>query len=282
MNSKLIFSGHETFHCKNLWLKKGFDFVNNKGKFTDEACIDLGVGRNMVNSIRFWLKAFNIIDLENEKSTEIANFIFNEKTGKDKYLENETTLWLLHYLLVSQDYSSIYSIIFNHFRKVKPEFDKDNFVSYMLSENSKINKNTLGKDFSIFLRTYYSKDIKNVEDSFYGLLSDLSLVHEIRKDTGSKFYIQNTTENSIPLDLVLFVILENQNYGQSISFKQLFNDFNSVGAIFAFTQEQLEKKLIQISEKYSSILYTNDAGVKELQFKSNKPNSLKILEKCYE
>ncbi|WP_430410864.1 DUF4007 family protein [Kordia sp.] len=263
-------------------MKKGFDFVNNNGKFTDEACIDLGVGRNMVNSIRFWLKAFNVIDLENEKNTEIADFIFNEESGKDKYLENETTLWLLHYLLVSQEYSSIYSIIFNHFRKIKPEFDKDNFVSYMLSENSKINKNTLGKDFSIFLRTYYSKDIKNIEDSFYGLLSDLSLVHEIKKDTSLKFYIQNATENSIPLDLVLFVILENQNYGQSISFKQLFNDFNSVGNIFAFTQEQLEKKLIQISEKYSSILYTNDAGVKELQFKGNKPNSLKILEKCYE
>ena len=114
MNSRLVFSGHETFHCKNLWLKKGYDFVSNKGKFTDEACIDLGVGRNMVSSIRFWLKSFDIIDTKDEEITKVAEFIFNDENGKDKYLESETTLWLLHYLLVTQNHSSIYSLIFSH------------------------------------------------------------------------------------------------------------------------------------------------------------------------
>ena len=112
MSEKLIFSGHDTFHCKEFWLKKGYDFVINKNIFNDEASIELGVGRNMVNSIRFWLKAFNIIDLKSEKITEIGDFIFSEESGVDKYLENETTLWLLHYLLITNNYSSIYSIIF--------------------------------------------------------------------------------------------------------------------------------------------------------------------------
>jgi len=53
MNRKLIFSGHETFHCKSLWLKKGYDFIEKEGKFIDEASVELGVGRNMVSSIRF-------------------------------------------------------------------------------------------------------------------------------------------------------------------------------------------------------------------------------------
>ncbi len=26
--AKYTFSGHESFQCKSLWLKKGFDFVN--------------------------------------------------------------------------------------------------------------------------------------------------------------------------------------------------------------------------------------------------------------
>ena len=103
MSGKLIFSGHETFHCKNMWLKKGYDFVENEGKFVDEACVDLGVGRNMVSSIRFWLKAFNIIDFNNEQATEIANFLFDEENGVDKYLENDTSLWILHYLLIIND-----------------------------------------------------------------------------------------------------------------------------------------------------------------------------------
>lgn len=281
MNSRLVFSGHETFHCKNLWLKKGYDFVNNKGKFKDEACIDLGVGRNMVSSIRFWLKSFDIIDKESEQPTRVAGFIFNDEKGKDKYLESETTLWLLHYLLVTQNHSSIYSLIFNHFRKIKPEFDKRNFTSYAVSLDSKLNTNTIGKDFSVFLRTYYSKNLKDIEDSFSGLLSDLSLVHEIKREKESKFYIQNKNAHNIPVELVLYAILENKNYGQSISFKNLFSDFNSVGNIFAFTQEQLEKKLIEISNEFEGIVYMNDAGIKELQFKEEKPNSLKVLDKCY-
>lgn len=30
---KFTFSGHETFQCRNLWLKKGYDSVNNKKLF---------------------------------------------------------------------------------------------------------------------------------------------------------------------------------------------------------------------------------------------------------
>ena len=52
------FSGHESFPCKSLWLKKGYDFVANKNDFNSpDAVITLGVGKNMVASIRFWLRA---------------------------------------------------------------------------------------------------------------------------------------------------------------------------------------------------------------------------------
>lgn len=282
MSDKLVFSGHETFHCKGLWLKKGYDFVENKGRFVDQACIDLGVGRNMVSSIRFWLKAFNIVDFENENSTEIANFLFNESNGKDKYLENETSLWLLHYLLVVNNFSSIYSIIFNEFRKLKPEFSKENFITYVEGVDSSLNKNTLAKDFSVFLRTYYSKNEKDIEDSFSGILSDLELIQEIKRNNSTKYIIQNNKQEDIPIELILYVILENEDYGKSISFKSLYSDYNSVGNIFVFSKEQLEKKLILISEKYKDIVYSNESGVKELQFKGEKPNSFDILRQYYE
>ena len=283
MAERLIFSGHETFHCKNLWLKKGYDFVKKGRKFTDEACIELGVGRNMVSSIRFWLKAFGIIDIKNEKTTKIADFLFDEEKGNDKYLENEASLWLLHYLLVVNNYSSIYSIIFNDFRKLKPEFDKTNLSTYIDELNPSINHNTLSKDFSVFLRTYHSKNSKDKEDSFSGFFSDLELVHEVKKkETLSKFSILNNKEQTIPIELILFIILENKAYGSSISFKNLYSDFNSVGNIFALNNNQLEKKLISISEKYPNIIYSNDAGVKELQFKTEKPDSLQILNEYYE
>lgn len=42
------FSGHESFPCKTLWLKKGYDFIANGKDFNSpDAVIDLGVGKNM-------------------------------------------------------------------------------------------------------------------------------------------------------------------------------------------------------------------------------------------
>jgi len=282
MSEKLIISGHETFHCKNLWLKKGYDFVANHGQFTDEACIELGVGRNMVNSIRFWLKAFYIIDDSKEETTRIADFIFESNHGVDKYIEDETTLWLLHYLLISTNYSSIYSIIFNDFRKVKPEFDKSNFSTHITGLGIDVNQNTLEKDFSVFYRTYYSKNENDIEDSFSGILSELELVELIKKNNSSKMIIQNNKQKNIPIELILFIILENKKYGKSISFKNLYSDKDSVGNIFAFSKDDLEKKLIMMSEKYSYITYSNDSGIKELQFKGIKPDSYEILNDYYE
>jgi len=59
--TKYTFSGHESFQCKSLWLKKGYDFMSqNKDFNAADAVVDLGVGKNMVSSIRFWMKAFGL------------------------------------------------------------------------------------------------------------------------------------------------------------------------------------------------------------------------------
>lgn len=281
MSNKLIFSGHETFHCKNSWLKKGFDFVQSDGKFSDAACTELGVGRNMVNSIRFWLKSYGVINAKTEDVTELGEFIFDETNGRDKYLEYEVSLWLLHYMLIINNFSSIYSIIFNDFRKLKPEFDKNNFLLHIEAIEWGINHNTLAKDFSVFLRTYHAKKGKDIEESFTGILSDLELIKEIKKKESTKFTLVNNKGNNIPIELILYTILENPSYGKSISFKSLYTDHNSVGNIFLLSKEQLENKLITLSEKFEDIVYSNDSGIKELQFKNNKPKSMDILSLCY-
>lgn len=127
---KYTFSGHESFQCRHLWLKKGYDFVNKKKLFNDEdAVVELGVGKNMVNSIRFWMKAFNLLTTADEL-TDFAHKLLSDD-GYDPYMEDEGTLWLLHYQLVKKGFASTYSIVFNELRREKIEFTKDNFISYI-------------------------------------------------------------------------------------------------------------------------------------------------------
>lgn len=58
---RLLFQGHDTFLCRTSWLKKGYDFVQEAGGFNDaDAVVRLGVGKNMVTSIRYWLRAFGL------------------------------------------------------------------------------------------------------------------------------------------------------------------------------------------------------------------------------
>ena len=60
---RIIFQGHDTFLCRNNWLKKGYDFIQGGSNFNNpEAVVQLGVGKNMVSAIRYWLKAFGMTD----------------------------------------------------------------------------------------------------------------------------------------------------------------------------------------------------------------------------
>ena len=53
----------------------------------------------MVASIRFWLRAFGITGVDGNL-TDWGIYLFDEKAGKDRYLEDLATLWLLHFNIV--------------------------------------------------------------------------------------------------------------------------------------------------------------------------------------
>ena len=75
---KLTFSGHESFHCRSLWLKKGYDFLLTDHRFSEaSAVVDLGVGKNMVSSINYWMNSFGLARKGNQLS-ELAEFIFGK------------------------------------------------------------------------------------------------------------------------------------------------------------------------------------------------------------
>jgi hypothetical protein len=284
--TKYTFSGHDSFQCRQLWLKKGYDYVQEGKNFNDEdAVVQLGVGKNMVSSIRFWLKAFNIID-NKDIPTEFGKRLFDDENGYDPFLEDEASLWLLHYQLVKNSFASIYSIIFNEFRKEKLFFNKETFVNYVkrIGESNpdlNFNENTVAKDFIVFANLYkIDPESKDVEDSFSGILSEIELLKTTGKGKEEQFYIENTERDNLPEAVVLYTILDNSNYGNSISLNSLEFDLNSPGSIFALNRSGLMNKISEIASEFKNITFTDQAGIKELQFK-NKSDAYKILDTYY-
>jgi hypothetical protein len=284
--TKYIFSGHDSFQCRQLWLKKGYDYVQEGKNFNDEdAVVQLGVGKNMVSSIRFWLKAFNIID-NKDIPTEFGKRLFDDENGYDPFLEDEASLWLLHYQLVKNSFASIYSIIFNEFRKEKLFFNKETFVNYVKrfgesNPDLNFNENTVAKDFIVFANLYKNDpESKDVEDSFSGILSEIELLKTTGKGKDEQFYIENTERDNLPEAVVLFTILDNSNYGNSISLNSLEFDLNSPGSIFALNRSGLMNKISEIVSELKDTTFTDQAGIKELQFKK-KLDAFTILDTYY-
>ena len=284
--TKYTFSGHDSFQCRQLWLKKGYDYVLKGKNFNDEdAVVILGVGKNMVSSIRFWLKAFNIID-NKDIITEFGYRLFDDDNGYDPFLEDEASLWLLHYQLVKNGFASIYSIIFNEFRKEKLFFNKETFVNYVKrfgksNPDLNFNENTVAKDFIVFANLYKNDpESKDVEDSFSGILSEIELLKTTGKGKEEQFYIENAERDNLPEAVVLYAILDNSNYGNSISLNSLEFDLNSPGSIFALNRSGLMNKISEIVSEYKDITFTDQAGIKELQFKK-KSDAFTILDTYY-
>lgn len=296
---KYTFSGHESFQCRSLWLKKGFDFVSENGSFNQEdAVVELGVGKNMVAAIRFWMKAFNIISIKDEL-TDFGRLLLDDN-GWDPYLEDDASLWLLHYQLVKNNFASTYNIIFNEFRREKVEFTRDAYVAYIRKRaefdvNMNFTQNTIEADFEVFKKMYLTKidDQKTTEEGFSGLLCDLKLVKVYKKENsewnGQKeavtkydcFYIENSDRPELPALLFLYAIADNLAFGNSISLASLENDIDSPGSIFSLNRTGVLEKVIELKETRKEIGYYDQAGIKELQF-VQKPEPFNVLKQYYE
>jgi hypothetical protein len=79
---------------------------------------------------------------------------------------------------------------------------------------------------------------------------------------------------------LLFSIIDNPNFSNSISLNSLENDENSPGLIFALNRSGLTNKIADIVKNNKNITFTAHAGIKELQFKK-KPTAYSILETYY-
>jgi len=282
---KFTFSGHESFHCKPLWLKKGFDFKAKGGNFNDaNSVVELGVGKNMVASIRFWMYAFNILNYSNEL-TVLGTQLFADD-GLDPYLEDEGTLWLLHYLLVSKGYAATPNVMFNYLRKLYPEFNEAQFNKYVKNEHQQNSDNTIKRDFQVFERTYLYKRTDEVEENANSLLADLKILEKVHKretDTHQYFTIRLSERKNLPTSILLYCILDSNPNTESINFEDMMMNENSVGNIFALSREGLYRKLEEIiSSKIIKATFTDTAGTKVFQIKQKNINPLTFLKQYYE
>ena len=296
-NKKVAFGRHETFALRYSWLTKGFQELSKDPQiFTDDnATVKLGVGKNMVNSIRYWLQAAQITEpVKNGfQATEIGKFIFDEESGFDPYLEDEATIWLIHWLLASNPtLATSWYLFFNHFHKA--EFTSKEVVESLQAfakENieSRFTVGTLKKDSDIILRMYSrSKASKNqpIEDVLDSPLSLLNLISHL--PNSKSFYSAPEDRNKVPLAVLGFAIMSifQQTNVKIIPIENLMYkraDYPALGAIFRMTESSLLTKLELLLHYMPNCLEINEtAGINQLHLMSDNINPIDYLKKHYD
>lgn len=263
---RYTFSGHESFTCKVLWLKKGYDFIINGGNFNaPDAVVQLGVGKNMVASIRYWMRSFGLT--LSDKPNPIADYMFDTESGKDPFLEDLATLWLLHFLLVSCGEAALYRLVFIQLQRERKSFDRQqvvNFVKRILTENGKqtlFNENTVKKDVGTLLQNYLLPQKPKALDDYSALLIDLDL---IRTDADGKTYYFNIEgKRQVPWQIFLYAVLTQKGKDNTVSYDVL----QEVGLAFCMNDmEVIELCKVIEAHHIGDVRYTDTAGVRQLQF----------------
>jgi hypothetical protein len=159
------FGRHETFPLRYAWLTKGYRAVVEHARIfaePDRAMVKLGVGRNMVSAILYWMQAARLIRYAEGESTptDLGDAILGEQG--DCFLEDEATLWVLHWLIASNArLATGFYWFFNTF--ALPRFREDDLragLSDFVARELRIERSasTLRSDTSTLLRMYAPGD----------------------------------------------------------------------------------------------------------------------------
>lgn len=273
------FSGHESFYCKSLWLKKGYDFLKDGHTFLDnDAVVQLGVGRNMVSSIRYWLKVFGLTIAD--QPTELANLIFDSQEGGDSFLEDTNTLWLLHYNLVHAGIASMYNLLFTDYQREKKEFDKvslDTFIKRKCNvpeQKNVYNSNTVHKDMGVLLKNYIApENLASIED-FAALLINLNILRRIGKET---YAFNEIPASAIAPEVLMYAILDSKD-DDTMSFDKI----QELALTFCMSVPTFVNAVRELEKTYKDVFhYTENSGIRNIQFMDSSIDKYKTLANYY-
>lgn len=246
-NSKIPYrlKGHGSFALREGWLYKGMKAVNSdplifRRKLKKDECdiinnkpvADvLGVGNNMATSIRFWLKACNLMKESTANGAELTS-LGRLILEYDPYLDDMFTLWILHSNLVmnSKD-ATVWYLFFNLcdaesysrdeiFVQLKNELER-----YILDNNYSVK--SLEDDIQVLTNMYKKEKILNPEETLFSPLTRLRLLRE----EGHLYTRLQPDLSTLDERVILYILLKQMANETSISIDKVVEDINSVGRI---------------------------------------------------
>ena len=299
--TKPSFSGHQTFPFRYTWLKKGVDAVTKKQTQTifssENAPVILGVGKNMVASIRHWCSVAGLIRMDTRErgrfvATPLGEAIFDNDNGFDPYLDDPATLWLIHWKIATNiNQATSWYWAFNIFRENQftPNTFKKQLSEWTQRQEASIrtaSENTLQRDIHCFIRTYCQSDHTTtvVEESFDCPLVELNLITELPENNGYEF--QRGEKETLPTQVFAATLIAfwaaRFSDRDALPFSEVMYAPLSPGRIFRLDEDTMTIYLETLNEvTKGAFQYDETAGLKQI-YQHRDLDPMELIKRYYE
>jgi hypothetical protein len=299
-------SGHESFPCRYTWLPKAVrGLAADSTLFADEerAMVDLGVGKNMVRSIRFWSFATGMATVASRGAgpslTELAVTLLG-KGGLDPFLEDRRTLWLIHWNLSTNVENPLLAWDYLLNRWQEPELIPSAAIKALqragASQGSRISQTTLEQHFDAFLHTYVPTrgrkgDVQ--EDNLDCPLVELQLIvkvgeREIERSSGKREPIYVFRREEKPdITPELFVYCLNDFWQQrhinerTLPLREIAHGYGSPGQVFKLAEEDVLARVEDLARRSSGLFVYNESASLQQIRKTGEGKRITLLKAIY-
>ncbi|TGE15016.1 DUF4007 family protein [Hymenobacter elongatus] len=280
------FSGHESFPCRYTWLPKAYRTIHSTPLlFADDnhAMVQLGVGKNMVKAIRFWVQAFGVAEQRPEQQglfiTSFGNAIFNPQGGQDPFLEDIRTLWLLHWKVSTIVDAPLFAWHFLLNRWQNAEFSRTEVIEAFGVESDRMERSlsdfTKQQHFDIFLHTYLPVRARKgndiLEENLDCPLTELHLVipagERAMEEAGKReqlYAFRQDAKTDVTGPLVAYCLFDfwrsYRREEKSLSFRDIYALPGSVGQVFKLTELDLQSRLVELSKDSQQFFEYRDSA----------------------
>jgi hypothetical protein len=277
-NIRPRFSGHETFACRFSWLPKAVRLIESDPhalSSDEQAILSLGLGKNMVRSLRFWLDAFDVAaPTADGWALKPFGAALLGRDGADPFIERTETQWLLHWSVTSRVQGPLFAWRHVFHRRMRSDFTRGELFSEMRRESAREGYDhseiTLMQHIDALLHTYVpTHAMRAPEDVLDGPLVDLKLIQTAgrrRGATGKEEQVYSLTR--IPAGKLGAAVIdyaiesywaERRPSERVLSFRDLAYSEGSPGATFRIAEDELRAHLERDGAAHS-FRASGDAG----------------------
>lgn len=268
-----IFSGHESFACRYGWLPKLYEAVIEEPQLfssDDQAILRLGLGRNMVKSLRFWGEAFGITYTRGRevRATKFAHLLLDPGRGLDPYLETPGSLWRLHWILTVHGGLGAWAVMF--FETHDREIARKHFVRSVQARASqvrgRITSGTASNHVDVFLRTYIATQNSEgaPEEALGSPFQELELMRMAMPGGIPTIRLLRGPKRTLDIKALAFVIhdfwLGTAPGSGILSLRSLMLSHAAPGAVLMLNETALHEKLDELCSQTPQLVLRSDGA----------------------